>query len=133
MSMFEAAWRSRGRDRQLAQPACSRRVSQALGRSFLEVLGLSDLAPTMRVFWSKGGPHWDALAVVSRPAAAPGVLLVEAKAHLSELLNGSPIGATVAEGSRQHIELAMAWASMFRPQPRPSRRRRSLKRIGFWD
>ncbi len=77
--------------------------------SFLEALVLAHIWPALTSFWPKGGPHWDALAVVSRPSARPGVLLVEAKAHISELLNSSPIGAAVAEVSRRQIELAMAW------------------------
>ncbi len=77
--------------------------------AFLDVIGLEELAPALRRFWPRGGPHWDALAVLSRPSASPGVLLVEAKAHVGELLSGSPIGAVVAEPSRRQIELAMAW------------------------
>ncbi len=55
------------------------------------------------------GPYWDALAVVSRPGTALGVLLVEAKSHVDELLKRAAIGRDVAFDSRIEIDRAMAW------------------------
>lgn len=49
--------------------------------SFLEALGLADLAPRLRAFWPARGPQWDALARADDGT----VVLVEAKAHAAEL------------------------------------------------
>jgi hypothetical protein len=56
---------------------------------FLEVLLkgaiLSDSKEKLRKFWPKNGPQWDGLAVVNGIDGEKGLLLVEAKAHLSEI------------------------------------------------
>src|SRR5581483_11805902 len=55
-------------------------------RRFLEKLDLLDWEEDFRSFWpfsGSGTPHWDALAKVPTKDG-PGVVLVEAKAHLGE-------------------------------------------------
>jgi len=63
--------------------------------AFLELLGLQELKPALKNFWPQQGPQWDALAVSNTDQ----ILLVEAKAHLSELLS-SPCGAGPASMRR---------------------------------
>lgn len=46
---------------------------------FLDVVGLSHLGASLRAFWPRRGPQWDALGVTKT-----GVVLVEAKAHIGE-------------------------------------------------
>ena len=101
LAAADIAWRS---------PLASDRYREYWDRAFLEAIEQSDHAEGLAAFWPRGGPHWDGLAVVLRPGFAPGALLVEAKAHVSELLKGSLIGASVSPTSRRQIELAMAWA-----------------------
>lgn len=54
---------------------------------FLEVLGLNDDIHKEKLvnFWPKNGPQWDGLAVVNGKNGQKGLLLVEAKAHISEI------------------------------------------------
>lgn len=57
--------------------------------AFLEKIGASSLGPDLRAFWPARGPQWDALGTTD----AEDVLLVEAKAHISELFSKSAAGA----------------------------------------
>ncbi|MBL9048975.1 MAG: hypothetical protein JNK19_02555 [Tabrizicola sp.] len=66
--------------------------------AFLERLGLTHLSGSLKDFWPKGGPQWDALGLTSR-----GPVLVEAKAHLREFF--SP-GTMASAASRARIEAA---------------------------
>jgi hypothetical protein len=54
---------------------------------FLSALGLERLRGELRAFWPRGGPHWDALAQVVKPADTgfEGALLVEAKSYPDEI------------------------------------------------
>lgn len=54
---------------------------------FLRALGFDDAITPLRSFWPSQGPSWDALARTSDidGRLRPGVLLVEAKSHLSEM------------------------------------------------
>lgn len=64
--------------------------------SFIRILGLEGkLVVPLKDFWPNGGPNWDALGVTKN-----GVILVEAKAHLSEIT--SSCGAT-SDSSIQKI------------------------------
>ncbi len=63
---------------------------------FLQVLGLARHEPALRAFWPSMGPQWDGLARVK--GAAPGVVLVEAKAHPDEM--NSHCGAKDPESVR---------------------------------
>lgn len=78
--------------------------------AFLLRLGLDDHVDALATFWTKrGGPHWDALAVVTLPGSTkPGVLLAEGKSYPGEMLRGSPLGATAPE-SIKTIETALGW------------------------
>lgn len=100
LAQAKLSWRS---------PLGSQRYREYWDRAFLEAVDQGTQWPALKRFWPAGGPHWDALAVVSRPGAASGVLLVEGKSHVDELLKGSAIGREVAPASRMQIERAMAW------------------------
>jgi hypothetical protein len=66
---------------------------------FLEKLKLEHLREELSAFWPRGGPQWDALAMVPG-----GVLLVEAKAHFAELRSACTAGK--ASGDRIRDALA---------------------------
>ena len=51
---------------------------------FLARLGITDPPVPLREFWPKGGPRWDTLA----RTASGKLLLVEAKAHVEEMVDG---------------------------------------------
>jgi len=72
--------------------------------AFLQALDLAHLVPKLEAFWPSRGPVWDGLALVRREGQPDGVLLVEAKAHVDELLKGSGSAAT----ARRSIELICA-------------------------
>jgi len=59
--------------------------------AFLNLLGLTLAKVPLSEFWPPGGPHWDALG----KSETGNVFLVEAKAHISEMVSG----ATAAEGT----------------------------------
>ena len=50
---------------------------------FLTQVGVEPAAKQLSEFWPKRGPHWDALATLPDG----GVILVEAKAHVDEMLS----------------------------------------------
>src|SRR5262245_58216802 len=52
-------------------------------QAFLDRLGLSRLNPSLKDFWPAGGPRWDGLA----RTASQKVILVEAKAHIDEMVD----------------------------------------------
>ena len=58
-------------------------------QAFLERLDITLESESLGSFWPKGGPVWDALAKTERG----NLILVEAKAHISELVS-PPTGAT---------------------------------------
>lgn len=77
---------------------------------FLQRLGLDDHTEALAEFWpARGGPHWDALALVRFPdEPVGGVLLAEGKSYPAEMLKGSPAKATDPQSIRA-IENALAW------------------------
>jgi len=72
--------------------------------AFLDVLGLGAFRRQLADFWPKGGPHWDALAKVEH-AGKSGAILVEAKAHPTEIYNDKGSGASPE--SREIIEVSL--------------------------
>jgi hypothetical protein len=68
-------------------------------RSFLERIGQQDLGHQLANFWPSRGPQWDGLGVYPNGS----VVLVEAKAHVAELLSRCSAGAK----SRARIDLAL--------------------------
>lgn len=68
--------------------------------AFLKRLGIEDLKEDLAAFWPARGPQWDALG----RSANGDLLLVEAKAHIPEILS-SPTQAGAR--SRARIELAL--------------------------
>jgi hypothetical protein len=75
-------------------------------REFLRAVGLERCTPQLSRFWPRGGPVWDALAAVetARTLDCRGVLLVEAKSHVSEVFGG---GCKASARSRKRIEEAL--------------------------
>lgn len=57
-------------------------------KAFLAAVGQSDHAKELQDFWPKNGPSWDGLARTTAGARSGGILLVEAKSHLSEVYAG---------------------------------------------
>jgi hypothetical protein len=55
---------------------------------FLGALGLQRLERQLLEFWPKGGPNWDALAILEKDSVAIGYLLVEAKSYVDEMTSG---------------------------------------------
>jgi hypothetical protein len=70
--------------------------------AFLKRLHLDDHVDALAKFWARrGGPHWDALALVKLPGEPQaGVLLAEGKSYPDEMLKGS--GAT---RHRSHVQV----------------------------
>jgi hypothetical protein len=73
---------------------------------FLKKIGAAALADQLQKFWPASGPQWDALGVTD----ADDILLVEAKAHIGELLS-SPSQAGVE--SRLKIDAALDETACF--------------------
>src|SRR4051812_39438837 len=77
-------------------------------RAFLEAVELGHHSTDLKAFWPRGGPHWDALAVVNVPGSTrPGVLLGEGKSYPGELY-GSGSQAKPKSMSRTLIEKSLA-------------------------
>ncbi|MDP2858937.1 MAG: hypothetical protein Q8P50_13305 [Bacillota bacterium] len=70
---------------------------------FLTKLRVEHLIPDLRTFWPRGGPVWDGLGVVAGSTGQDGVLLVEAKSHLSEVA-GSWCACRAGKTSRRRFE-----------------------------
>ena len=75
-------------------------------KTFLSAAGMDHFAGSLREFWPRGGPTWDALAVaeITRPANPKGVVLVEAKSHPDEIYGS---GCRASPESRKRIEAAL--------------------------
>jgi hypothetical protein len=82
------------------------RFAEYQDRDFLRAAALERCASELRRFWPRGGPVWDALAAVEnlRTPDCRGVLLVEAKSHVSEVYGG---GCKATARSRKRIEEAL--------------------------
>jgi hypothetical protein len=81
-------------------PLAADEYQELRDRAFLDALGLGAHAEALSEFWPSRGPRWDALARL-RSGSAAGALLVEAKAHATEIETGS-CGA-IAESSIEKI------------------------------
>jgi hypothetical protein len=69
---------------------------------FLRVVKLGKYTDKLANFWPLGGPCWDALALISASEnqTTPGVILVEAKSHISEIYGS---GCQASSRSRELI------------------------------
>jgi hypothetical protein len=69
---------------------------------FLRTVKLGRYTDNIANFWPSGGPCWDALALISTPGnqTTPGVILVEAKSHISEIYGS---GCQASSRSRELI------------------------------
>jgi hypothetical protein len=65
-------------------PLCEDKFNEYRDEEFLAKLELPEHSRALSQFWPKGGPCWDALAIVGG-VNPHGVVLVEAKSHVSEL------------------------------------------------
>lgn len=86
-------------------PCRDDKVREYSDAAFLRRLGYDHLVPRLKEFWPTGGPHWDALAVVTRNGKPAGPLLVEAKSYPGEM--GSRCTAT-SDASRNQIAERLA-------------------------
>jgi hypothetical protein len=98
---------SLGADIRWVSPLESERFVEYQDRAFLRAVGLDHLAGALRKFWPRGGPVWDALAVVrlKEDPNQRGVILVEAKSHPAEVYGG---GCQASPASRNKIEAALS-------------------------
>lgn len=74
---------------------------------FLKALCLEQLSDSLQTFWPRGGPVWDALALVesNSDGSGVGVVMVEAKSYPDEIRG---IGCRASRASRPQIEKALA-------------------------
>lgn len=86
---------------------------------FLKRLDLDYLWPSLKKFWPRRGPVWDALAKVQLVDGGQGALLVEAKSYPAEMYAG---GIKASEPSRTQILTALAWAQGWLGAPCDPRR-----------
>jgi ribosomal protein S18 acetylase RimI-like enzyme len=91
-------------------PLADEHYAEYWDAAFLKCLNLDEYVDALAKFWpERGGPHWDALAVVALPhQPRTGVLLAEGKSYPDEMLKGSPVGATDPT-SKCTIEKGLAW------------------------
>ena len=91
-------------------PLVSENFKEYRDGDFLKAVGQTSFWPSLRQFWPRMGPCWDALATVIAPGLNSGALLVEAKSYPGEL-KGS--GCKAGPASRDHIgracEVTKAW------------------------
>ncbi len=101
-----AATPSIPRDAQMewVSPLQKKQYQEYRDGDFLDAVGLRALRSQLACFWPKRGPSWDALAKVEH-AGKPGAILVEAKAHPTEIYNGE--GSRASGESRKTIEAAL--------------------------
>jgi hypothetical protein len=76
-------------------------------QAFLDRLGITPPKRRLEDFWPVGGPQWDALG----RAASGEAIVVEAKAHVGELLS-SPTQATDASAERIRLALSEAASAL---------------------
>jgi len=85
-------------------PLQGKHYAEYWDQDFLDALDLSAFRQQLASFWPKRGPHWDALAKIKH-AGGTGVVLVEAKAHPTEIYNKTGSGASPE--SRKIIEASL--------------------------
>ncbi len=83
-------------------PLTADRYREYRNGDFLARLGLESLVPKLTGFWPDRGPRWDGLARLRlADQERPGVLLVEAKSHITEVASS---GCDAGDASRKRIE-----------------------------
>lgn len=65
-------------------PLATENLVECRDEEFLHVLGLDEHINALREYWPDGGPSWDALGRLESDSGN-GIVLVEAKSHISEL------------------------------------------------
>lgn len=58
-------------------------------RDFLIKLNCLEAYPKLKQFWPNGGPVWNGLAILSGKDNAKGVILLEGKSYVGEVINAS--------------------------------------------
>lgn len=98
-------------------PLEEQRFIEYQDRASLQALGLEHLAGPLSRFWPRGGPIWDALAIVEigGDLRHRGAVLVEAKSHPSEIYGG---GCRASPKSRRKIEAALEQTKRWLGVPR---------------
>src|SRR5580704_7100483 len=103
----------RGATFQWRSPVAEDHYREYWDKAFLERLGLGHHAADLADFWPRGGPHWDALAAVTREGdTRPGVLLVEGKSYPNEMYGGGSAAAPKS-ASRMLIEQSLGSTQSF--------------------
>jgi hypothetical protein len=82
-------------------PRADDEFSEYRDAAFLDRLGLGALTDDLAAFWPQRGPRWDALARTDRGQ----VLLIEAKAHIAEMLPGK---GSAAESPASIVQITAA-------------------------
>jgi len=85
-------------------PLESEKFAEYQDTAFLTRVGLQSQEGSLRAFWPRGGPVWDALAVVDGDQES-GIVILEAKSHPPEIRGN---GCQATSIPRQRIEAALA-------------------------
>jgi hypothetical protein len=81
-------------------PIASDGFAEYYDAAFLERVGLSSLVPALCAFWPASGPRWDGLARTDDGQ----VILIEAKAHASEMISDCSAGPAARKRISQCME-----------------------------
>jgi hypothetical protein len=88
-------------------PLASDKYAEYRDGDFLDRIGASELRPQLAAFWPQRDPQWDALARTDRGD----ILLVEAKAHIAEMLSpatqAGPQSLASIKASLDHVANAL--------------------------
>ncbi len=86
-------------------PLESRRFQEPVDNAFLDALRLADHHRALREFWPRGGPNWDALAILGN-TSRPGAMLVESKSYPAEVYG--PGCRAKSQQSKELIQSSLA-------------------------
>lgn len=91
-------------------PLAADRFAEYKDRDFLTAVDRPDLAGELTTWWPSSGPRWDGLGVI---LGTGGVVLIEAKANVSEIANGPACGSGSSgsergRANRQRIEQSLS-------------------------
>ena len=112
MDALPPQFRANGSHIEWTSPLAQDDYAEYRDADFLKAIGLGGSADELATFWPHGGPSWDALAIMSNSGRTirEGVILVEAKSHISEIYGN---GCQASPQSRDRIERALAAAKQW--------------------
>jgi len=87
-------------------PLAEENYEEYQDRSFLRKVNCLEVYPQLKEFRPRRGPVWDGLATLSGANRAKGVLLLEAKSHLNEVMNLN-YACKASPKSREKIGLSL--------------------------